>query len=228
MKTQEKKKSIVYICAHPDDILSVAGTLCLLKKQGYKIYDFCMTRGEKLNDTPKIGEIRSTEEEKACRIIGAELKFFEQPDSAIYADKAICEKIAEELKRIKPEAVFTLWALEKPDHAAAYMIAAKALNLAGLEWDTEFYMSKVDIQNHCFRPDMYVNVSSVMDTVETIANCYESHFDTEFLEYTLQGKRLTGKAMFVDAAESFMYCLDPINNRFNCEDSVGKLLRSIN
>ena len=220
-------KNIVYMGAHPDDILTAAGTLCLLAEQGFAVHEFCMTRGEHLDSNPETGAIRSREEEEVCEIIGAGLKFFDQPDGAVYADKAICETVAADLAALKPEAVITLWALEKPDHAAVSQIARKALSLAGLTWVTELYMCKVDIQNYAFRPEMYVNVGAAMPKVEAIARCYDTQGANPYIAHALQAKRLMGKSMFVEAAEAFMYGVDPINLRFHPEGNPGRVLRAI-
>jgi len=225
-------KNVIYVGAHPDDILSVAGTLCLLKDKGYNIYEFCMSRGEKLTGAnfDEVAALRTLEEENVCKIIGAELKFFEQGDGEIYADKAICEAVAAEMAKLQPVAVFTLWALEKPDHAATAMIASKAMNLAGLTYATEFYMSKVDYPlNYCYKPDMYVDISGVIDRVEDVVKCYkhELHGDDPYLAETVQRKRALGESIFVDAAESFVYTLEPINRRWGRKSEVGEILRGI-
>jgi LmbE family N-acetylglucosaminyl deacetylase len=222
------KKNIVYIGAHPDDILTAAGTLCLLAEQGCAVHEFCMTRGEGLEKTiPNAGVIRPREEEEVCAIIGASLKFFDQPDGGVYASKPICETVAADLAELQPEAVFTLWALEKPDHSATCEIARKALGLAGLTWKTELYMAKVDVQHYCFKPDTHVNVGSVMGKVEAIARCYDTQGGNPYIQHTLAMKRLLGKALFVEAAEPFMFGMDPINWRFHPEGNPGRLLRAL-
>ena len=217
-------KNVVYVGAHPDDILSVAGTLCLLAEAGFQIHEFCLTRGEGL---PGGRERRPPEEEKVCAIIGATLAFFDQPDGAIYADKPICTWVAEEFKRLEPVAVFTTWALEKPDHAATYQITHKALSLSSLFWTTELYMGKVDIQNYAFRPDMYVNVGAAMQKIEAIAACYDSQSTNPYVQNALRRKKDLGAALFVEAAEGLMYGMDPINKRFGRESEVGRILRKM-
>ena len=216
------KQNVIYVGAHPDDILSVAGTLCLLSEAGFQLHEFCLTRGEGL---PNGRERRPSEEEKVCEILGATLAFFDQPDGAIYADKAICERVAEEFKRLNPVAVFTTWALEKPDHAATYQITHKALSLAGMFWTTELYMGKVDIQNYAFRPDTHVNVGSVMDKIEAVAACYDSQATNPYVQNALRRKKDLGISLFVEAAEPLMYGMDPINKRFGRESEVGRILR---
>jgi len=221
-------KNVIYVGAHSDDILSIAGTMCLLSENGYKVHEFCITRGEAGHGIDsEWAAKRSKEEENVCKIIGADLKFFDQEDGAVYADKAICEEIAKEFERLKPVAVFTTWALEKPDHAAVCQIASKALNLAGLNWTTELYMTKVDIQSYSYKPEMYINVSSVMDKVQAIADCYQCQDAQPFVVHTLQSKRNLGEEMFVDAAESVMYFTPPINERWNRECEVGRLIRGL-
>jgi len=216
------KQNVIYVGAHPDDILSVAGTLSLLSEAGFQLHEFCLTRGEGIAGG---GAERPGEEEKVCEILGAKLSFFDQPDGAIYADKEICTRVAEEFKRLNPVAVFTTWALEKPDHAATYQITHKALSLSGLFWTTELYMCKVDIQNYAFRPDMYVNVGSVMGKIEAVAACYDSQATNPYVQNALRRKKDLGVSLFVEAAEPLMYGMDPINKRFDRESEVGRILR---
>jgi len=88
-------------------------------------------------------------------------------------------------------------------------------------------MSKVDGSNYCYRPDMYVDVSSVQDKIEAIAACYQFENKNPYVTCALQRKRTLGAPLFVEAAESLMYVLDPINKRFGRECEVGRILRKL-
>jgi len=197
----EKEKSIVYIGAHQDDIVSVAGTLIKLRKKGYKIYEFCLTLGQKGGTAPNLVALRVAEEEKVCKLIGAELHFFDQMDGDLYADEAICTAVAEALASIQPDAVITMWALEKPDHAAAFAIAHKALYLADLYWTTEFYMSQADLSGYMFDPELYVNVSDEVETISEIAASYPTQFPVGAVDLMLERKRAFGIQSWCEYAE---------------------------
>jgi len=218
------QKCVVFIGSHPDDIVSVAGTFLLLKQKGYEIHDFCLSHGEKGGSDPRIGEFRSIEEQKVCELLGADLRFFEQPDGAIYAERAVCSAVAEALAELQPVAVFTLWPFDKPDHTAAYSVAHKAMHLADLYWTTEFYMSQIQGDGYQFKPEIYVNVTKVFPQIQEIARAYSSHWDENLVNYFLKFKHLYGKRAWCDYAEGFRIAMPLVNERWDRKTEVGRLL----
>lgn len=230
-------QSVVYICAHPDDIESVTGTLTLLRRKGYTIHDFCLTPGQRGYKLPgqtrraglippnsELAATRIKEEQAACAVIGAELTMFDEMDGELYAHRAICEKVAAKLAEIKPAAVITLWALEKPDHSAAFSIAYKALHLNELYWTTEFYMSRADGSGYHFRPDLYVNVSNVIEQKKAVAACYPSQLSGDPADYALRQARLHGQAASCDYAEGFSTSVPLVGTRWDRPAEIGRLL----
>ena len=220
-------KNVVFVCAHPDDMWSVAGTLALLQRAGYGLFDFCLTRGQR-GQSPgpglDTGAVRSKEEEAACRVLGAEAVFFDQMDGELYATSEVCGRVAAALARIKPVAVITAWALEKPDHSAAFAVAHKAMYLADLYWTTEFYFTQFDISGYMFYPDMYVNVSDVIDTARAVVRCYPSQMPEATVELLMAHKRGVGKHAWCDYAEGFKTALPMINQRWGRKPEVGRVL----
>ncbi|MEI6132089.1 MAG: PIG-L family deacetylase [Bacillota bacterium] len=223
----ENEKSIVYIGAHQDDIVAVAGTLIKLRKKGYKIYEFCLTLGQKGGDDPNIIELRVKEEEKVCELIGAELKFFDQMDGELFAGEEICKAVADELACIKPAAVITMWALEKPDHAAAFAIAHRAMHLADLYWTTEFYMNMSDESGYKFDPEIYVNVDSEIDIIQEIVKSYPSMMSPESAEMVIRRKSVYGLLSWCNYAEGFKTALPLVNERWNRKTEVGRILLNL-
>jgi len=220
-------KNVVLVCAHPDDMWSVAGTLALLRRAGYGLFDFCLTRGQRGHSPgPGLdtGAVRSKEEEAACRVLGAETLFFDQMDGELYATPEVCGRVATELARIKPAAVITAWALEKPDHSAAFAIAHKALYLADLYWTTEFYFTQFDLSGYMFYPDVYVNVTAVIDTARAVARCYPSQVSDAMVEQLVAHKRAVGQSAWCDYAEGFKTALPLINQRWGRTPEIGRVL----
>jgi LmbE family N-acetylglucosaminyl deacetylase len=220
-------ENIVYICAHQDDIASVAGTLLRLKDR-YRLHDFCLTLGQK-GERPKDGrdtaEVRCEEEQAACRIIGAELQFFDQMDGELYADQAICERVAAELDTLKPAAVITLWPMEKPDHAAAAQIALKALALADLYFTTEIYF-RVSSEAICRMayPELYVNISDVIEEKMAVARCYQSQWGEGSFTLIREYVRSLGHLAWCEYAEGFKTALPMIDQRWGRRAEVGRIL----
>lgn len=80
---------VLAIFPHPDDEVTVAGTLMKLKDAGLEIHLVCLTRGEKgkssgIQDEVELAKLRSLEMQKAADIIGAnQLQLLNYPDSGL-------------------------------------------------------------------------------------------------------------------------------------------------
>ncbi len=83
------KHRFLVIFPHPDDEVTVAGTLMKLKEEGHEIQMVCLTRGEKGNssgigDEAKLARLRTDEMQKAAELIGADqLHMKNYPDSGL-------------------------------------------------------------------------------------------------------------------------------------------------
>ncbi len=180
MNSSTKKPPILFIVAHPDDLShSMGGTAYLLKNE-HDLHVFCLTKGEfgiKGKTPEAAAAIREKEEAAACEILGAKLTFLNQIDAHTYADKDICEKVADLLKEITPKAIFTLWPInEHPDHVVVHNISIKALMLAGLYHQTELYFSEnsMGTQTNQFHPDIYIDISGVIENKKDMVRCHHS------------------------------------------------------
>ena len=82
-------KLVLAIFPHPDDEVTVSGSLMKLKKEGHKIRLACLTKGEKgnssgISDEVKLAQIRTDEMQKAAQVIGAErLYLMYYPDGGL-------------------------------------------------------------------------------------------------------------------------------------------------
>lgn len=230
------KRDIVFIGAHPDDIERCAGTLLRLKDQ-YTIHDWCLTSGQRgykddsgltgLDKAPRddVAELREAEERAACAMLGCEPHFFRQIDGELYAGREICEKVAGMLRELQPRAVFTLWPLEKPDHAAAANIAHMAMCKAELTWTSELIMGLMHREGyHPPRPDCYVNTSTVIHDKRRFMQCYPSQYSDEHIEKTLQLDAFNGTLAWCDHAEAFALAFPMMGTRWERRAENGSLL----
>ncbi len=233
--TASPRPSVVFLGAHPDDVVMAAGTLLLLSKT-HQIHDFCLTRGARGyhidNETPAtklkpprddVAERRSREEAAVCALLGAELLFFDQEDGELFAGRELCERVAAELARIKPVALITLWPLQKPDHAAAAHVARHALYLSDLIWTTELYMAGMYGEDHglCV-PEIYVNITSVMDRKIELLRCYESQWSARALAWITEQSKVYGRQAWCEYAEPFVSGMPLMATRW--ERPAGSLL----
>lgn len=85
----KSKHRVLVVFPHPDDEVTVAGTLMKLKEEGHEIQMVCLTRGEKGNsagikDEIQLAKLRTDEMQKAADLIGADqLHMKNYPDSGL-------------------------------------------------------------------------------------------------------------------------------------------------
>ena len=84
-----EKHLILAIFPHPDDEVTVSGTLMKLKEEGHEIQMVCLTRGEKgkssgIEDEVELAKLRTVEMQNAADLIGADhLHLMDYPDSGL-------------------------------------------------------------------------------------------------------------------------------------------------
>ncbi|RIW15827.1 PIG-L family deacetylase [Algoriphagus lacus] len=84
-----EKHLILAIFPHPDDEVTVSGTLMKLKEEGHEIQMVCLTRGEKgkssgIEDEVELAKLRTVEMKNAAELIGADhLHLLDYPDSGL-------------------------------------------------------------------------------------------------------------------------------------------------
>lgn len=108
-------KTIMVFCAHPDDDISITGTLARLVKNGNKVIIVMYTNGNKGSHdlemtSEKLAMIRKKEEEDACAVIGIkpeDIIWMGYDDGELeYADKKdLCGKSARLIRKYMPDAV---------------------------------------------------------------------------------------------------------------------------
>lgn len=166
--------TVMSLYAHPDDETTFAGTLWLLKER-YHIHLLCLTRGERgLSSTGEVqtGQIREQEERALAAMLGADVTFLDQMDGEVYAHREVCERVAGIVRQVRPIAFIGMWPIDAhPDHTAASEIARKALFHA--KYDGELYMTEgVFCQTAYFDPDIFVDISDVMEPKRRLIRCH--------------------------------------------------------
>ena len=86
---KEPKRRVLALFPHPDDEVTVAGTLMKLKEDGHEIHLVCLTRGEKgkssgIEDEIHLAQLRTEEMKASAGLIGADkLILHDYPDSGL-------------------------------------------------------------------------------------------------------------------------------------------------
>jgi LmbE family N-acetylglucosaminyl deacetylase len=233
MPQENARPNVVFVVGHPDDVaLSFGGTAWLLKDL-YKLHVLCASKGERgyhydgaglAPPSQEVGATREREEQQSCAMLGAELTFLGQTDGEIFAGCEVCQTVAAMLTALKPAAVFTHCPFEKPDHAAVYGIATHSLHLAKLFWTTEIYMPVgTGSEFNNAKPDVYVNISSVIEQKRALIRCHKRHSKTEAeVEEWIAPNRHLGRLAWCDYAEAFASALPMVAERWKRE--AGSIL----
>lgn len=127
----------IAIAAHPDDIeLMMAGTLLLLKKQGYEIHYLNLSSGNLGTteyDAETIKEMRLNEAKRAAAILGAH---FHPPfcnDLEIFYNEITLRKLAAIIRVVKPRIVLTHSPVDyMEDHTTTCRLAVTASFARGM------------------------------------------------------------------------------------------------
>ena len=219
MTDADSKPPIAFVVAHPDDVAFYMGGTAILLKERYKLHVLCASSGERgyrregeglPPPNGEIGAARENEERASCKLLGAELTFFDQPDGEIFAGRKICEQVADSLTEIKPAAVFTMGPFSKPDHTSTCLIARQALSLAGIFWETEIYMTE---SLRC--ANIFVNTTAVIEEKKKLAFCHQHHLhDPGYWDIILEDDRLAGKLAHCDYAEAYLTEFPLIDTRW--------------
>ncbi len=123
---------LLVVGAHPDDIeFGVGGVIAAETRRGRPVHLVVGSRGE--SGTNGTGAERTREAEAAAAILGATLEFVDLGgDANIENTRAGARLLADIIRRVKPETVFTLSLPENqhPDHAAVGRMTRDAARLA--------------------------------------------------------------------------------------------------
>lgn len=185
---------VLAIVAHPDDAeFLCAGTLALLRQNGWQVHMATMTAGDcgsRELGPEKISEIRKTEAAQAAGIIGAGYDCLDCRDLFIMYDEPTLIKVIKLIRQVKPKIVLTMSpSCYMTDHEVTSKIVQTACFGAGIvNIKTEpvspffhipvlYYMDPMEGKDKfgsVIEPDFIVDISSVIDTKSEMLACHES------------------------------------------------------
>jgi len=110
-----RKQRFLVIFPHPDDEVTVAGTLMKLKEEGHEIQMVCLTRGEKgkssgIEDEVQLAKLRTDEMERAAQLIGVDqLHMKNYPDSGLETVglDSLKRAVADLIEEIRPDVLIS-------------------------------------------------------------------------------------------------------------------------
>jgi LmbE family N-acetylglucosaminyl deacetylase len=224
------EKIALGIFAHPDDAEMVcAGTLSLLKKEGWKVHIATMAPGDKgtaEHTREEISRIRRAEAAKAAEVIGAPYHCLELEDVYILYDRDSVNRTTALIRSILPSVVFTAspndYMIDHELTGKIVQTACFASGIKNMEVDTPpfepvpylYYcdpMEGKDIFGKAVVPSIFVDISSEIEVKEKMLARHESQRNWllthhKMDEYILSMKRFAsdrGRETGVDYAEGF-------------------------
>ena len=183
--------NVLAIGAHPDDVeFLCAGTLALYAAEGHKIFIAIATNGNVGSPTlnkSQICKIRKNESLESCQKIGAELIWMNFDDEWLFNDKNTRLVFIDAIRKAKADIMFIHNTNDyHPDHRNAGQISedCRIPVSVRLVESSEIHLKKVphifymdNIGGVSFDPEVYVDVSSVIDIKRDMLACHKSQND---------------------------------------------------
>jgi len=213
--------NILAIGPHPDDIeFGCAPILIQESERGNRIKLLVLSRGEAgSKGTP---EGREQEAREASRLMNAEFTLLDfGGDCHIRHTPENSIRIAAEIRSFQPAIILapSPTTNQHPDHSAVANLARDACRLARYAGLAELKSLPVhsvgalffyNITQHSRRPDIVVDVSSVVDKWKAVMACHQSQVTNKaYVELQISAARLTGLSAGVEYAVG-LHVNDPI------------------
>ena len=220
----EKKKNplnVVAVFAHPDDEAGVIGTLANHSERGDNVYVIFLTRGENASSLccspEEIVNIRTGHAKKIEKILSAEYRLLDFPDSAVYPSVENAKKLARHFKEIKPDVIIT-WSQSEtlgighPDHRYTYQITLDAISYMRYKEknsNLKPHRSIVSLYTNYFGNDssgkpFFVDVTDQFDKIMKVLDVYAEAYGTWEVKKFIQAQlTMYGRMAGVKYAEAY-------------------------
>tara|TARA_Y100000739_G_C20507411_1_gene417902 strand:+ start:144 stop:869 length:726 start_codon:yes stop_codon:yes gene_type:complete len=183
--------NILAIGAHPDDVeFLCAGTLALYASEGHNIYIAVATNGNVGSPTlskSEIGKIRKNESIESCKKINAKLIWMDFDDEWLFNDKKTRLVFIDAIRESEADIMFIHNVNDyHPDHRNAGQISedCRIPVSVRLVKTSKPFIKKIphifymdNIGGVAFDPEVYVDVSSVIETKKEMLACHKSQND---------------------------------------------------
>ncbi len=209
---KEGTKKILAMGAHPDDMeLEAGGTLAKWALKQYEIYLLILTSGEYCDMSGKIHKTKTLQEEaqSAAKVLNIkELIFLDYTTTELPSGGKIISEVDHIVQEIQPDILISHHPFDShQDHKAAAEImfaisrqgrVGTVLSCAPLPYRPNVF---------AFRPQLFVDISSTIDTKLEAIRCYESQYkkfnEEQWIDRIRAWASVWGWATEVEYAECF-------------------------
>ncbi len=222
----EKSLNVVAVFAHPDDEAGVIGTLANHSQRGDKVYVIFLTQGENASSLccskEEVKEIRAGHTKKIEKILGAEYRILDLPDSGVFPSVENAKKLATHFKEIKPDIIITWTQAEQlgighPDHRYTYSIVLDAISYMRYKNPEDKFpphRKQVSFFTNYFsntenpKQPFFVDVTNQYEKIMAVLDVYaEAYGQWPVKEYVTVQLMANGRAAGVYYAEAFVKIL---------------------
>lgn len=213
-------KTLLVALSHPDDEIGCAGTMAAHAALGHRVVLLFLTRGEMTEalgplTAHEVAARRSEHALEAGRILGAEVRLLDFPDTRVEVSAEANYRLAREIAEIRPDAVITwghAWRRgpRHPDHQATGEIVRAGITLARIARVVQplrphrepapVYTLR---EPHSTLPAAAVEVSAHTATLFELAAFYRERVGWPQHDWLEQRIRAAGQPWGVPAAEVF-------------------------
>ncbi len=212
--------TLLVALAHPDDEVGCAGTIAAHAARGDRVVLLWLTRGgmtAALGRLPyeEVARRRTEHGEEAARLLGAEARFMDLPDTRVEATPEAAYEVARVVAEVRPDAVLTwgdAWVrgLRHPDHQSTGKVVRDAVTLArvgGVVAPLAPYREPAPVYTlrdvHSRMPARAVDVTPVVDVVLELGRYYRERVGWPEEAWLRERLAASGERWGVDAAEEF-------------------------
>lgn len=213
-------RTLLVALSHPDDELACAGAIAAQVAAGDRVVLLWMTRGEMTEafgrlPSAEVARRRTVQGAEAARILGAEHRFLDFPDTAVRGSPEEAREVARVVAEVRPDGLLTWgdgWVrgVRHPDHQACGRVARDAILLARIAKVVEplaphraFCPVFTMRDAHSALPAVAVDVTPHLGAIKRLGAFY--HEQIGFGREDWLDRRLaeTGRAFGLERAEVF-------------------------
>jgi N-acetylglucosamine malate deacetylase 1 len=169
--------NIVVVGAHPDDPEACCGGLAAKAgRDGHRVTFLYGSGGRskrKIDDRPE-DEIRETEAQAACKMLGCQSYFLKFPMSNIPFNRDTLQRLCDFLRTVQADLILAHWPIDShPDHQAMGVLATQAV-VGNPDVALAYYEACTGTQTLAFDPNRFVDITSVAGLKKNAVECHVS------------------------------------------------------